>query len=149
MAPDFTVQDANRRTWRLRDLRGKKNVLLTFFSKCFTDPCANHLLSLRDHQSNFDATQTQVLAASIDPAEGDKGQLAFAKQWGFTFPLIPDTKGTLGKQFGAIQNDDERAARLSLLIDQQGIVRWVDTDIHVETHGADVLAKIKKLGLDK
>lgn len=148
-APNFSVQDANARVWRLSDLRGQKNVLLTFFPKCFTGGCATQLSSLRDHQADFDTTQTQVLAVSVDPAEGNKGQLAFAKQWGFQFPLIPDTKRILGKQFGAIQNDDERAARLSFLIDKQGIVRWIDTDVHVETHGADVLAKIKELGLDR
>lgn len=147
-APEFKVLDCQGKPWRLDELRGK-NVLLTFFPKCFTGGCATQLSSLRDHQSDFDAAQTQILAVSVDPAEGDKGQLAFAKQWGFQFPLIPDTKRILGKQFGAIQNDDERAARLSFLIDKQGIVRWIDTDVHVDIHGADVLAKIKELGLDR
>lgn len=149
VAPDFRVVDANGNPWHLSALRGQKNVLLTFFPKCFTGGCATQLSSLRDHQSDFDAAQTQILAVSVDPAEGDKGQLAFAKQWGFQFPLIPDTKRVMGKQFGAIQNDDERAARLSFLIDKQGIVRWINTDVHVESHGADVLARIKELGLDK
>lgn len=149
VAPDFRVVDANGKPWHLSALRGQKNVLLTFFPKCFTGGCATQLSSLRDHQSDFDTAQTQILAVSVDPARGDKGQLAFAKQWGFQFPLIPDAKRVLGKQFGAIQNDDERAARLSFLIDKQGVVRWIDTDVHVSTHGADMLAKIKELGLDR
>lgn len=148
VAPDFTATDANGKTWKLSELRGK-NVLLTFFPKCFTGGCANHLSSLRDHQSEFDAANTQILAVSVDPAQGGKGQLAFAKQWGFTFPLVPDTSRALGKQFGAIQNDDELAARMSILIDKAGIVRWIDTDVHVQSHGADVLGKIGELGLDK
>ncbi len=146
--PDFTATDMNDKTWDLAGLKGKK-VLLTFFPKCFTGGCANHLSSLRDHQKEFDAANTQILAVSVDPAQGDKGQLAFAKQWGFTFPLIPDTSRQLGKQFGAIQNDDELAARMSILIDKAGVVRWIDTDVHVQTHGADVLAKINELGLNK
>ena len=146
VAPDFTATDAYGKTWKLSDLKGK-NVLLTFFPKCFTGGCANHLSSLRDRQSAFDAANTQILAISVDPAQGDKGQLAFAKQWGFDFPLIPDTSRQLGKQWGAIQNDDELAARMSILIDKRGIVRWIDTDVHVQTHGADVLAKLRELGM--
>ena len=146
-APYFAATDVNGVTWKLSELKGK-NVLLTFFPKCFTGGCANHLSSLRDHQKEFDATQTQILAVSVDPAQGGRGQIAFAKEWGFTFPFIPDTSRALGKQFGAIQNDDELAARMSILIDKNGIVRWIDTDVHVQTHGADVLAKVKELGLD-
>ena len=144
VAPDFTATDMNGKTWKLSELKGK-NVLLTFFPKCFTGGCANHLSSLRDHQSEFDALDTQILAVSVDPAEGEKGQLAFAKQWGFTFPLIPDTSRAISKQFGAAQTDEQLAARMSILIDKAGIVRWIDTDVHVQTHGADVLAKIKEL----
>lgn len=35
-APDFFVRDAHGRARRLSDLRGQKNLLLTFFPKCFT-----------------------------------------------------------------------------------------------------------------
>ncbi len=143
-APDFTATDMNGKNWNLAGLKGK-NVLLTFFPKCFTGGCANHLSSLRDHQKDFDTANTQILAISVDAADGEKGQRAFAKQWGFTFPLIPDTSRQLGKQFGAIQNDDELAARMSILIDKAGIVRWIDTDVQVKTHGADVLSKINQL----
>ena len=104
---------------------------------------------MRDNQGEFDNSDTQILAISVDAAQGDKGQIAFAKEWGFTFPLIPDTSRALGKQFGAIQNVDELAARMSILIDKQGIVRWIGTDVHVQTHGADALAKISELGLNK
>ena len=35
-APDFFLRDARGRARRLSDLRGQKNLLLTFFPKCFT-----------------------------------------------------------------------------------------------------------------
>ena len=146
-APDFTATDADGKTWKLSQLKGT-NVLLTFFPKCFTGGCANHLSSRRDHQREFDAAHTQILAVSVDPAQGDKGQRAFAAQWGFAFPLIPDTSRALSRQFGALQNDDELAARMSVLIDKAGVVRWIDTDVRVQTHGSDALAKIRELRLN-
>jgi uncharacterized lipoprotein YddW (UPF0748 family) len=36
-APEFTILDSAGREVRLADFRGRKNVLLTFFPKCFTD----------------------------------------------------------------------------------------------------------------
>ncbi|MBV9866196.1 MAG: hypothetical protein JO316_12655 [Abitibacteriaceae bacterium] len=36
VAPDFAVLDMHGRLHRLADLRGQKNMLLTFFPKCFT-----------------------------------------------------------------------------------------------------------------
>jgi peroxiredoxin len=148
-APDFKVEDANGNTLRLSDFRGKKNVLLTFFPKCFTGGCANHLSSLRDRQADFDATDTQIIAVSVDPAAGEKGQLAFAKQWQLTFPLIPDTDRRLSMLYGATRNKHQLAARMSVFIDKEGTVRFVDTDVHVATHGADVSAKFRELGLTK
>ena len=35
-APDFAISDMNGQVRRLADLRGQKNLLLTFFPKCFT-----------------------------------------------------------------------------------------------------------------
>lgn len=147
-APDFKVTDINGGIQRLVDYKGKSNILVTFFPKCFTGGCATHLSSLRDHQKEFDAAKTQILAVSVDPADGEKGQLAFAKQWGFEFPLIPDTTHQMSEQFGAMQKDDELASRMTFLIDKQGFVRYIDTNVNVQTHGADMIAKIHELGLD-
>jgi peroxiredoxin len=148
-APDFSVIDANGKAWKLTDLKGQKTVVLTFFPKCFTGGCANHLSSLRDHQAEFDKNDVQILAVSVDPAEGEKGQKAFASQWKLMFPLIPDTERTLSKLYGAVQQNDERSARMTFLIDKQGIVRYVDTNVNVQAHGADVLAKLRDLGMVK
>ena len=143
VAPDFTVSDMNGKTWKLSELKGKKNLLLTFFPKCFTGGCANHLSSLRDKQKEFDALDTQILAVSVDSADGDKGQKAFAAQWQLGFPLVPDSSRSLSKLFGAAQTDKQLAARMSVFIDKTGIVRWVDANVNVASHGADALARIK------
>jgi peroxiredoxin len=148
-APDFLVSDMNGKAWKLSVLKGQKNLLLTFFPKCFTGGCANHLSSLRDHQDEFNAADTQILAVSVDPAEGEKGQIAFAKQWNLTFPLIPDTDRKLSLLYGAVQTPTDLDSRMSVFIDKHGIVRFIDRDVNVMTHGADVLNTIRELGLGK
>lgn len=145
-APDFTTTDSNGNPHKLSDLHSQKNLLLTFFPKCFTGGCAGHLASLQQALPNFARADTEVWAVSVDPASE---QVAFATKLGLQFPLLPDTERTLSMLFGAAQSKSDMAVRQSILIDKQGIVRWVDTDVHVQTHGADVLAKINELGLDK
>jgi peroxiredoxin len=145
-APDFIITDMNGKTVRLSDFKGKKNLLLTFFPKCFTGGCQNHLSSLRDHKAEFDAADTAILAVSIDPADV---QIAFAAQWSLPFPLIPDTGRNLSLLYGAAVNTEQLADRQSVLIDKNGIVRLVDRQVNVSTHGHDILEKMRELGLAK
>jgi peroxiredoxin len=37
--------------------------------------------------------------------------------------------------------------RLSVLIDRDGIVRFIDRSISVRTHGPDMIAKMRELGM--
>ena len=148
-APDFSMPTSGGRAFRLSDLRGQKNVLLTFFPKCFTGGCTNHLTSLRDGQPQFDAAQTQVVAVSVDAADGPRGQIAFAGRWNLGFPLVPDVGRNLCLLFGAATSPNQLATRMSVLIDKEGVVRWISTSVDVHTHGADVVEVLKHQGLTK
>ena len=149
LAPEFKVLDMNDKVQQLNDYRGKSNLLLTFFPKCFTGGCANHLSSLRDQYAIFEANDTKILAISVDPADGEKGQKAFAKQWELPFPLIPDTDRKLSLLYGAVDKPTDLDRRMTVLIDKQGIVRFVDTNVNVQTHGADMIVKMRDLGMIK
>lgn len=145
-APDFSVLDAQGHLQRLADLRGKKHLLLTFFPKCFTGGCAGQLASLEAALPTFETNDTQIIAVSVDPAEE---QRSFAAKLGLDFPLIPDTERKLCKLYNAAQTSTDLAARQSVLIDKDGIIRLIDTNVNVRTHGQDMLAKIRQLGLTK
>ncbi|MDQ3812695.1 MAG: redoxin domain-containing protein [Armatimonadota bacterium] len=89
------------------------------------------------------------MAVSVDPAEGEKGQIAFAKHLGVDFPLLPDTGRHLSILYQAAQNTNQVSSRMSVLIDKNGIVRWIDKQINTGTHGSDILAKMREFGLAK
>jgi peroxiredoxin len=146
-APDFSVVDMNGRVWRLSELRGRRGLVLSFFPKCFTGGCANHLSSLQGEQSTFLSNDTDTLGVSVDPAEGDHGQLAFAQLQGITFPLVPDTGRNLSILYGAARRSYSIAWRRTMLIDKDGILRYVDKNVNVFTHGADTTAKMRELGM--
>lgn len=145
-APDFSAPDAGGQMRRLADLRGRKNLLLTFFPRCFTGGCAGQLASLQRELPNFARSDTEVWAVSVDAADGENGQRAFAAKLMLQFPLLPDTNRAICKLYGAAQTDDDLAARQSVLIDKAGIVRWIDRGVQVNTHGADVLRQMQHLG---
>lgn len=149
LAPNFSVMDMNGQLRHLSDLRGKKNLLLTFFPRCFTGGCAGQLASLRDTQKSFASANTEVWAVSVDPAEGEKGQRAFAKLLNLNFPLLPDPERKVSLLYGAVQSQDQLAARMSILIDKEGIVQLVDTNINIRTHGTEILDKMRILGMAK
>jgi peroxiredoxin Q/BCP len=142
-APDFAMPDMNGRMLRLSDLRGKVNLLLTFFPKCFTGRCTTHLSSLRDVHDSLQKEKTTVWAVSVDPADGEKGQRAYARDLALPFPLVPDSGRNLSILYGAARNSYQLASRMSVLIDKNGTIRWIDKQINPHTHGSDVLARVQ------
>jgi len=146
-AAAFIMIDDQGVVRRLSDLKNHSNLLLTFFPRCFTGGCAAHLTSLQREFPNFKRLNTEVWAVSVDEGNGDGGQLKFAKDLGLTFPLIPDVDRKLCLLYGAVQKKTDLAARMSVLIDKEGIIRWIDHDVNVETHGSDILAKMRELGM--
>lgn len=156
-APDFAIADMNGHVRRLADLRGQKNLLLSFFPKCFTGGCANQLSSLRAERDAFEDAETQIWGVSIDPARNldstgqDRGQIAFAAALGLDFPLIPDTGRNLCLLYGTVENIEQASQRWTYLIDKDGALRYIDKDVQsrLTTHGPDSLAKMRELGMFK
>ena len=143
-APRFAGVDASGNAVASTDLIGQSNLLLTFFPHCFTGGCESHLASLRDAYPALKQSGTKVIAVSTDDAAQVK---AFAAQLGLPFPVLSDGNRQIALAFGAVQNATEAPSRISVLLDKAGIVRWIDADVAVKSHGADVLAKIGELGL--
>jgi len=143
-APHFTMADADGIMHRLTDLKGKKNLLLTFFPQCFTGGCAGQLVSLQRELSNFNRRDTVIWAVSVDTPEEQK---RFAAQLDLQFPLLPDTERKLSILYNAALEKTDLAARQSILIDKAGVVRWIDTNVNVQTHGVDMLVKMRELNM--
>ena len=144
-APQFAGRDNTSHVVASSDFVGKSNLLITFFPHCFTGGCESHLASLRDAAPALAAANTRIVAVSADEAAQVK---AFAAQLGLPFSVVSDADRKIALAFGAVQNATEAPSRISVLIDKKGVVRWIDTDVQVKSHGADVLAKIGELALN-
>lgn len=107
----------------------------------------NQLSSLRDERTAFNANDTEIIAVSVDPAEGETGQIAFAAKLEVDFCFIPDIGRNLCLLYGTARKPYSRSWRRTMLIDKDGILRFADKNVNVFTHGPDMLTKMRELGL--
>lgn len=147
-APDFSLQNQRGETFKLSDMRGKKTVL--FFNEgimCYP-ACWNQMAALStDGQLN----NSEVLSASIvvDPVE----------HWGKAFQQMPDlAKGTVlfdtdklvSEQYGmlSLESSMHRGSmpgHTYLVIDQDGVVRYVLDDPKMAIQNKILVAELQKI----
>jgi thioredoxin-dependent peroxiredoxin len=140
-APSFSGVDQDGNTHSLADYKGKKLVVF-FYPKANTPGCTAEACDLRDNFARFEANNYALLGVSADNA---KAQANFKNKFEFPFPLLADEnravieafgvwgpKKFMGKQYDGIH-------RTTFVIDEQGILLDVITDVKTKTHASQLL----------
>jgi peroxiredoxin len=143
-APDFTLRANDDKDYKLSDLKGK-NVVLAFYPLDFSPVCTNEHMCFRDDLTQFQSLNAQVLGISVDSTWAHK---AFAKQLGLEFPLLADfhPKGAVAAKFGLYLAERGIAARAVVVIDKEGVVRFVKQyDIPTVPDTKEVVAALQGL----
>ena len=135
-APSFTVKDTNGNTVSLSDYAGK-TVVLYFYPKDDTPGCTKEACSFRDNYQQYLSKGIAVLGVSMDNESSHK---AFAEKFNLPFPLLADVDGAITKGFDVFGGS--YAKRVTFIIDGNGKISEVITDVKTETHAQDILAKI-------
>ena len=135
-APDFALRGSQGNDpVSLSSFRGDKNVVLLFFPLAWTSVCTKEMCSIRDSYAEYGKLNAQVLGISVDSAFALK---AWAKEEGFTFPLLSDFNKDVSASYGALYDDlmglKGVSKRAAFVIDRAGVVRY-----------AEVLAKASDL----
>jgi len=110
-APDFTVQDADRKV-TLHDLRGKVVVLNFWATWC--PPCVEEMPSLVKLQSNL-KDRVVVLAVSVD--EDERSYRAFLKKNNVDLLTVRDPQQKSNELYGTFKFPE------TYIIDRQGVVQ--------------------------
>ena len=112
-APDFALQDAGGRTWKLSSLKGK--VVLVNFWATWCKPCRDEMPSLETLNRDLNGRPFQMLSIVFndDPDKAD----SFARQLGTTYPVLanPDPELTEAYMITGVPE--------TLLIDAAGVLR--------------------------
>ncbi len=137
-APDFTLRNQDGEKVTLSEMRGRK-VLLVFYPSDFSPVCSDQLSVYQEVIPQITATETTVLGISIDHVWAHK---AFRDKLGLEFPLLADfhPRGEVAQSYGAYLPDYGTANRSLVLIDEEGVVRWVhESPTPLEIPGANLI----------
>jgi len=98
----------------------------------------------RDVSKDFEEAGAQVLGVSVDPFPS---QGAFAKQLELNFPLLSDwPRYETARAYDAWRESLNLAARVTYIIDKQGIIRGViESETDMELHSREALRIVKEI----
>jgi thioredoxin-dependent peroxiredoxin len=128
-------------TLSLADFKGKKNVVLFFYPKALTRGCTIESCGFRDIADQFAPLDTVVIGISTDQLSK---QEEFTQKEGLTYPLMADPEMTAAKAYGVLIPERKVAKRVTFVIDKQGVIRKVYTDVKPDNHPKEVLTFVKE-----
>lgn len=142
-APDFRLQDQNKKWHTLKDYRGKWLVLY-FYPQDDTPGCTEEARQFRDLYPTYQKRNATVLGVSLNNVDSHK---AFADKLGLPFPLLADSKHDLARAFKVLRGFGmlSMAKRETFLIDPKGVIVYHYTSVNTQSHAAQVLKDIEAL----
>lgn len=143
-APDFTLVGSDGKTYKLSDFKGKKPVVVAWFPKAFTGGCTAECKSMRASGQEIRKYDVAYFTASVDPADQNE---KFAKSLDLDFPILSDPSTDTAKAYGVFNAERKVATRWTFYIDKQGKIAAIDQSVKTASHGSDIAAKLKELGV--
>jgi peroxiredoxin len=137
-APGFTLIDQDGEPVSLADFRGRK-VVLVFYPGDFSPVCTDQLSIYQEVLPQIKEQGATLLAISVDSRWA---HAAFREKLGIQIPLLADfhPKGEVAGAYGAYLPDYGTANRSLVLVDGDGVVRWVhESPTPLEIPGANLI----------
>ncbi len=144
IAPDFTLPDQTGTAVRLKDLLGRKTVVLYFYPKDETPGCTIEARAFRDSYEKFSAQGAQVVGVSADSVRSHR---RFAQRHGLQFLLLSDHDGAVRRLYGVEKTLGLVPGRVTYVIDRDGAVRHVySSQLRATRHPREALTVLAALG---
>jgi len=149
MAPDFSLQASDGKTYKLSDFKGKQAVALAWFPKAFTQGCTIECKSLAENGHLIKKFDAKYFMISIDPLEQNK---AFADAQHADFPLLSDPSKQTADAYGVMGDFTKFGLgmlpnRWTFYIGKDGRIAAIDKQVKPATSAEDMAAKLKELGI--
>jgi len=144
-APDFTLPSIGGDKVSLSAYRGAKNVVLTFVPAAWTPVCSGQwpgYAIAKDVFDKYDATLIGVTVDNIPTLHSWVKQMG-----GLWFPVVSDfwPHGAVAQSYGLLRSDGV-SERALVLIDKQGIIRYIDVhDINTRPDLGVLVKEMEKL----
>jgi thioredoxin-dependent peroxiredoxin len=148
MAPDFTLAATDGKTYTLSQFRGRQAVVVAWFPAAFTQGCTIECKSLAENGDRIRTFDVSYFMASVDPLEGEKGNIAFAEAYDADFPMLSDPSKTTAAAYGVL-NARGTASRWTFYIDKAGRIAAIDKEVRAATSAEDMIARLAELNVAK
>jgi peroxiredoxin len=98
IAPDFSTTTPSGDVIRLNDLRGKTVLLNFWFVAC--PPCRSEMPAFQSVYES--AINDDFVVLAINSTDDNEAMVAFAEEFGLTFPLLTDSSGALLERYNVL-----------------------------------------------
>ena len=143
MAPEFTLPSQEGMPVSLKDYRGKW-VVLYFYPRDFTSGCTIEAHNFQRDQPQYQQKGVVVLGVSVDSADSHQ---QFCTKEGLNFKLLADTDHRVSSAYGSLTNLGlmKFASRHTFIINPEGKIVKVFTEVNPNQHSAEVLSALAEL----
>lgn len=146
-APDFSLPDQDGKTHTLSQYRGRW-VLVYFYPRDDTPGCTKEACGIRDIYAQYTDANITVLGVSKDTVASHK---KFAEKYRLPFTILADEKKEVVTLYGVLRvkkmmgRESIGVVRHSFLIDPDGKITKIFTNVKPETHAQEVLDVVQDL----
>jgi peroxiredoxin Q/BCP len=145
VAPDFSLEGTDGKTYALADFKGKQAVVLAWYPKAYTSGCTIECKSLAENGALIKQYDTTYFMASVDPIDKNK---SFAADQKADFPLLSDPTKQTARAYGVL-NMMGVASRVTFVIGVDGKILAIDRNVNPATAAQDIAATLGKVGVAK
>ena len=133
-ADDFLLPDTSGQAVRLSQLKGKVVFLNVWTTWC--PPCRKEMPTMQALYRQLQSEDFVMLAVNQD-VDGQNTVASYLKEGGYTFPVLLDVRGEVGKKYGVTGYPE------TFLINRQGMVvhhhigynNWADPEVVTALQG--------------
>ena len=143
--PKFELSDANGKTIKSSDFKGKKYVVY-FYPKDFTPGCTTEADEFSRDYKKFQNENIEIIGISKDDVESHK---KFCEKMKIPYVLLSDTDDEVAKKFGVwgkkefMGREYMGVTRSTFLVNEKGIVFKVFPKVKPAGHSREVLEAFK------
>ena len=165
-APDFALAGSDGKVHKLSDYKGKV-VIVAWFPKAFTGGWTAQCDSLRvsgvkngfdlkllgdrtfsiaarEKGSGLDKFDVAFFTASCDTAETNQ---RYAESLQLDYPILSDPQKKTARTYGVVNDERPVPFRWTYIIGVNGKILHVDKQVNAKSHGADLVKKLRELGV--
>src|SRR5438046_2753245 len=171
-APDFTLQNQDKKEVKLSDFAGKRNVVLLWYPLDWSPVCTSEHACFVNDMKKFETLDAEVLGVSVDSVWSHKAfadnahsehfriqrlgvsvdsvwsHKAFADKMGIKYSLLADfhPRGAMSEKYGVYLADKGITGRAIAIVNKTGKIAWFKNyDIPVVPDLKEVAAALSQV----